>query len=86
MYVHPKKITKGVKERNRKRKERKKMKTKTKKNETQTKHALRAQAESQGDKVAACWYDQSYDMSSRWINRRTRGKEQTEDKTRKGQS
>ena len=64
MYVHPKKITKGVKERNRKRKERKKMKTKTKKNETQTKHALRVQAESRGDKSAVYLYEQSYDMSS----------------------
>ena len=26
-------------------------------------HALKAQAESRGDKVAVWWYDQSYDMS-----------------------
>ena len=29
-----------------------------------TKHAFRAQAESRGDKVDVCWYDQSYDMTS----------------------
>ena len=30
----------------------------------QNKHSLRAQAESRRDKLAVCWYDQSYDMSS----------------------
>ena len=33
-------------------------------------HALRAQAEPRGDKVAVCWYDQSYDMSRGCTNRR----------------
>ena len=60
-YVHPKKLKYGLKrkETELKRKEKKK---KTKRN--QNKHALRAQAESLGDTVAVCWYDQSYDMSS----------------------
>ena len=46
--------------------ERKRKKTKTK-----TNFALRAQAESGGDNVAVCWYDQPYDLSSSWTNRRT---------------
>ena len=32
--------------------------------ENKNEDALRAQAESREGKVAACWYDQSYDMSS----------------------
>ena len=39
--------------------------------EKRSKHALRAQAESLGDKVAVCWYDQSSDVSSWWTNIRT---------------
>ena len=29
-------------------------------NETKNEHARRTPAESRGDKVAVCWYDQSY--------------------------
>ena len=57
--VHPKKKTKkGEKELNTK---------ENKMNENETiylikgQHALKAQAESPGDKVAYCWYDQRYD-------------------------
>ena len=32
------------------------------------------------DKVAACWYDQSYDMSSRWTNIRTSQEDEMEGK------
>ena len=35
-----------------------------KKEEKRSKHALRAQAEPQGDEVAVCWYDGSCDVSS----------------------
>ena len=48
-----------------KRPEKKKIKERKKKTEPKViVHALRAQAESRGDKVAVCWHDQSYDMSS----------------------
>ena len=42
----------------------KKRKEEKKRKMNPNKHALRAQAESRGDKVAACWYDQSYEVSS----------------------
>ena len=59
-YIHPKKTKKkGKKERNGEDKKRKGRKVTRNK-----KLALRAQAESRGDKVAVCCYDQSYDMSS----------------------
>ena len=66
IFVHPKieDDKKGEKERNITGKE-KKRKNRGKKDETKIiMHALRAQAESRGDKVAVCWYDQFYDMSS----------------------
>ena len=55
--VHPKKKMPKKGKKARKRKEKKR-------NRNNNKHALRAQAESRGDKVAVCWYDQSCDMSS----------------------
>ena len=76
--VHPKKKMPKKGKKARKRKEKKR-------NRNNNKHALRAQAESRGDKVAVCWYDQSCDMSSWWTNRSTTRKDQTEDSTRRGQ-
>ena len=32
-------------------------------------YALREQAKSRGDKVAVCWYGQSYDVSSLWTTK-----------------
>ena len=56
------------------------------KNETKTNmHALGEQAESGGDKVAACWwYGQSYDVSSWWTaeERRKRPDEHSQDEGR----
>ena len=59
------------------------MKRKERKKRKQNHHALRAQAESRGDKVAVCWYDQFYDMSRRWTNRRATRQDQTEGKKKK---
>ena len=58
MCVHPKKRRLKKDENKRNRKETKETKMK------QKRRCTRAQAESRGDKVAVCWYDQSYDMSS----------------------
>ena len=62
-YVHPKKddINNGKLGRNTK-ENKKEKEQKGKKGEAENKHARRAQAESRGDKVAVCWYDQSYDV------------------------
>ena len=67
-----------------KRPEKKKIKERKKKTEPKViVHALRAQAESRGDKVAVCWHDQSYDMSRGWTNtRRTTRQDKTEGKTK----
>ena len=49
--------------------ERKKIKEKNEKWNKNKHYALREQAESQGDKVAVCWYGQSYDVSSWWTTK-----------------
>ena len=77
IYLHPKRRTKKdyscskkegqkrAKARVKNERKRQEMKVNEgKKNKTSIlMHALRAQAESRGDKVAVCWYDQSHDMS-----------------------
>ena len=50
---------KGKKKETEKEKKKNGRKRKRRKKETETNHAIRAPAESLGDKVAACWYDQS---------------------------
>ena len=54
-------------------------KRRKRKERKRSKRALRAQAESLGDKVAVGWYDQSCDMSS-WTNIRTTQKKRKKKK------
>ena len=59
--------TRKMKTRRAKRQEKKQKGRKIKEKERdrkQNEHALRAQAVSRRDRVAVCWYDNSYDMSS----------------------
>ena len=55
-------IQRRAKRAKRGKKEKKRKERKEKRNKNFM-HARRAQAESRGDKVAVCWYNQSYDMS-----------------------